>query len=179
MNTVRCFLISVSFAFVSCADDPRVLIDEGNRDLNTGRLERAHSRFASALEGLPEGESRMRDEARLGLCEALATLDPSRCKTEFLALARERSTSTAAYSSVVSTLVDERHFEEAIAILEFGLTQRPDDPKLRGLVDQVGGLHDAFLANAGQTDEQAAEAKARLRGLGYTGEALPRQRSPR
>lgn len=175
VNDVRFFVLLVAAGLVSCADDPRELIIEGNRHLDLGDSDRARAQFASALDQLPEAPSEERYAARLGMIEAFALLEPERCVREFLVLAREQNPGPEVYSRIVRSLASENRFVEALTLLEHGLSVDPENAKLAKLLERIGGLHDEFVANRGQSDEAALAIHKRLRTLGYVGSAPKRK----
>lgn len=142
--------------------DPAALTQEGYAALSSSDYGKAADKLDSALDGMQPGDPKHL-QAKVGLCRALAHLDPARCADEFDELVREHSDKVQMgdVEVVVKALSDSKAFAEAAEVLTIAKKTFPESPKVAALVNEVGDRAKA----AGDTSSNDA-----LKGLGYAGE---------
>lgn len=141
--------------------DARSTMTAANEALDSGDYAGAATKYTAAMAKMNEGDAAMRLEAKLGLLQANAHLQPKKAKSDFLALVEREAVEYPSYNSMVSALAADGNFDEAIEVLKKGMEKLKDDePKLKQLVQRVGDM----AKNAG-----ASGALSELEGLGYVG----------
>ena len=115
------------------ADDPVELTRAGYSQLNSGNADGARESFEGARALLqPSDPEYVR--ATLGLAQVLAQSsskeDAARARDTFLELARGGAVEQGDYRIVAGALVSKRHFEEASALVEAGMTAYPESPRM-------------------------------------------------
>ncbi len=138
--------------------DPAELTRAGYSQLNSGNAQAAQTSFERALTSLQPGDPDY-VRASLGLAQVLAAQDPARAKQLFLDLSAKGLVQEGDFRLVAGALVSARHFEEATALVQVGMTAFPESPRMAELRDYVG---DSAL-------KMGSEVPAALKGLGYVG----------
>jgi hypothetical protein len=148
---------------LSCgSSDPKRLTDAGSAALNSGDAKGAVADFDRALEHMDASHPDYL-RACVTRCQALARIDPTRAKDDFLALARSPSARVrdSDFVAVSTELFRRNAISSAIEIAEVGMKSFPESPAMKTLRDTFGDA--AKKAN----DPAALE---RLKGLGYAGD---------
>jgi hypothetical protein len=154
--------LALSLGLASCSggsSDPKALNDDGYQKISAQDFEGAKSDFEAAVAALGDNtaDSQYKD-AKLGLIEALAHLNPDKAKDDFIALAGSLGDKITAddYSSVGGILVSANAAEAGLSIVHAGLEKFAGNAKLKKVLD-------AILAKAA-SDPALTSA---LGGLGY------------
>lgn len=138
--------------------DPAELTRAGYSQLNSGNAQEAQASFERALASLQPGDPEY-VRASLGLAQVLAARHPTRAKELFLELSAKRLVQEGDFRLVAGALVSARHFEEATALVQVGMTAFPESPRMAELRDFVGD----------SAQKMGSEVPAALKGLGYVG----------
>lgn len=141
--------------------DPQALTTAGMTAMNGGDAKGALSSFEEALQGMKAGDpDYMR--AAVGRCQALARIDPTRGKTDFLALAKAnaKDVKDQDFHVVVSEFVRQRKFTDAIAIMHEGNQLFAGSKKMDEITKAV-------VAESQKAQDEAAISA--LKSLGYIG----------
>jgi hypothetical protein len=143
--------------------DPVQLTDEGVQALNAGDASGALAKLDQALAKLPEGDPDWQ-RAAIERLRALARVDPARASSETATLGRvhPQALEAADYETVAGELRARRAYLEATEVLELGIAQHPESPKLQALVKQIG--------DEAQSAGDTSGALDKLKGLGYAGD---------
>ena len=162
---LRLFLPLLLLVLPACGSpDPRALVDEGSKALNSGQYADAARSYEKALAAIGE-DSKNPDwkRAKLGLFKAQAHVDPGQAKDGFLqfAAAAPGTVKDDDYNLIASELGAAENLNEAIAVLEAGKKAFPESVHL----DALG--QDLVKRAAESGDEGALDS---LKGLGYVGE---------
>jgi len=162
---LRPFLPFLLLLLPACSSsDPRTLVDEGSKALNSGQYAEAAKSYEKALAAIGE-DSKNPDwkRAKLGLFKAQAHVDPAKARDGFLqfAAAAPSTVKDDDYNLIASELGAAKNLKEAIAVLEAGTKAYPESVHLDALGED--------LAKRAQEsgDEGALDS---LKGLGYVGD---------
>lgn len=165
MRTTPLSLV-LALSLVACgggADDPASLADSGAASLASRDYQAAHDDFDRALEliGGDSGHAQYK-RAALGSIEAQVHLDAAKASEEFLALAEKQSgvIEDKDFSLIAGQLAGERHFPEALHVMDYGIKSRPESPVLQKLRDNIVKL---------SKESKDPAALAALESLGYAG----------
>jgi hypothetical protein len=160
MRRLHVFL-ALAPLFASCGgdSDPKVLTDSASISIEAGDWKSGLAGFEKALEHMdPTNPQYMR--ASMGRFRALARLDPSRGKSEFLKFAEAQKSriDTQDFHMVVSEFVARRDFMPAIDLMESAKAMFPGSPKFKEMAESV------VKASKTAGDTRALD---RLKTLGY------------
>ncbi len=151
-------LLALSLTLFSCgSSDPK---KEGLEAIQTGKWDEAVASLDKAFAGLP-AEAPDYMEIAMGRCTALAHVDAPRAKAEFESLIKSGKTQVADFSTIVGHLIAANEYVPAIELMDKGLKQYPEDPKMVNLRDTVVSKSKA---------SGSPEAQNALKGLGYAGD---------
>ena len=143
--------------------DPRALVEEGSKALNSGKYEDAAKSYEEALAGLGSDTANPEwKRAKMGLIRALIHVDAARAKKDFLEFAGTHPSKATDedFNLVASKLGDAGKLDEAIAVLGVGKAAYPESPHLEALGSE--------LVKQAQSKGDAS-ALDTLKGLGYVG----------
>ena len=143
--------------------DPRALVEEGSKALNSAKYEEAAKSYEKALVGLGSDTANPEwKRAKMGLIRALIHIDAVRAKADFLefAGAAPSKATDEDFNLIGSKLGDAGKLQEAKAVLEAGMTAYPESPHLKALLVDLGKRAEA------SGDENLLKS---LEGLGYVG----------
>lgn len=163
MRPLSLAALLLALALLACGGgDPGKLTDEGVQALNAGKPAEALAKLDQALAGLQPATPEWH-RATVERLRALAASEPARAASESERIAREHPAALEAqdFETIARALQAKRAFAEATAVLQVGIQQHPESPKLAALVQEIGDA----AASAG--DSKALDA---LRGLGYAGD---------
>jgi hypothetical protein len=150
--------------FVGCGgDDPKDLVEEGSKALNSGKYEEAAKDYEKALAGLGSDTTNPEwKRAKMGLIRALIQIDAPRAKKDFLefAGAAPSKVTDEDFNLIASKLGDARKLDEAIEVLGVGKAAYPESPHLEALGNE--------LVKQAQSSGNASALDS-LKGLGYVG----------
>ena len=156
-TTLALAALFLTLPLCSCgggSGDPGSLTNDGYAALGSGDHQGALDSFQSALAGLdPAAPEFMR--AKMGEIEALTHLDADGARDALIGMGDQAG--EAEYSKVAGNLTAERHFSQAIDVLDAGIKRHGESPKLKALLDKV-------RVEAEKSDPAALE---KLKGLGY------------
>jgi len=152
--------LALTLGLASCSggsSDPKALNDNGYQKISAQDFEGAKSDFEAAAAATTPADAQYKD-AKLGLIEALAHLNSSQAKEEFMTLAASLGDKLTSddYSSIGGIFVSANDPAAGLKIVHEGLKKYADNPKLAKVLD-------AIKAKAA-TDPGLTSA---LSGLGY------------
>jgi hypothetical protein len=161
MNVTR-YLVATALAAVLCAcgsSDPKTLVADGQRDLNTNKPELALKSFNKAVEGL-KPEDPLYFEARMGVVESLATIEPKRSAEEFLVLAKTfpEQIGQKQFIQLSGRMINARKYLEAIDLVHSGILRYGAEAQK---------LHE-MIARIKKEAAKDKDVNDKLAGLGYT-----------
>lgn len=160
---LRPLLGLVFLVLAACSSsDPRVLTDQGAKALGTGDAKGAVASFDKALARLePQSPDFLR--ASMGRFQALARLEPTRTKNEFLAFqaAHTDKVKDTDFKVVVDELLQKNALTPASDLVEAGKKAFPESTTMHQLVQALG---DAAKRN---NDPSVLD---KVKGLGYAGD---------
>lgn len=160
---LRSFAIVALCFLPSCGgSDPKTLIDDGSKALNSGDYRAAASSFDEALAAL-DASSPEWLRAKLGGIQARTQIDGVKAMDEFLQLAKASPGKVTAehFNLIGSRLGDASKLTEATKVLEVGMEMHPESPHLKALLAELGKKAEA---------SGDPEALKNLKSLGYIGD---------
>ena len=156
-------LVAVSLGLGACSSsDPKTLTDAGSKALGSGDAKEAVELFDDALAHMnTQGGDFLR--ASMGRFQALARLDPTRTKNEFLAFqaAHTDQVKDADFKLVVDELLKRGSLTAATDIVAAAKQAYPESTVVVQLINALGDA-------ARKANDPASVGK--LKGLGYTGD---------
>ncbi len=154
-RALRTLLTVLPLVLTACGSgDPK---KEGLDALQDSRWSDAVASLDKAIVDLdPSSPDYM--EVAMGRCKALAHVDAKKAQTEFETLVAAGKVKVADFSEVVSHLLSAKQYVPAIELMDKGIKQFPEDPKMIQIRDTV-------VAQSKQANDPAANAA--LTGLGY------------
>jgi hypothetical protein len=164
MNT-RSLALALLCLLPACGgnSDPRVMTDEGSKELNSGEFDAAAKSFQAALDAIGNDSANSEwKHAKLGLIQVHIHMDAGKAKDEFLtfAAAAPSKVTDQDFSLIGSRLGDANKLTEAIAVLDAGMKAFPESPHLKALGNDL----QQRAKSSGATG-----ALDSLKGLGYVG----------
>ncbi|MFO1010913.1 MAG: hypothetical protein U1F29_12685 [Planctomycetota bacterium] len=154
-------LAALLFVLAACSNhDPAALTTEGTSKLGAGDAKAALECFDEALGRMqPSNGDFMR--ASMGRFQALARLDGTRAKNEFLAFhsAHSDRVKESEFKLVVDELVKRGQLGPAADVVDAGRKAFPESPLMTQLLKTVG-----------DASKKDPEAMKKLKGMGYVGD---------
>lgn len=152
--------LALVFAAACSSSDPKVLMTEASQALAAGDASAAVAKYERAIERLDKQSVEFL-RASMGRFQALARLDGTRAKNEFLAFhsAHSDRVKESEFKLVVDELVKRGQLGPAADVVDAGRKAFPESPLMTQLLKTVG-----------DASKKDPEAMKKLKGMGYVGD---------